>query len=94
MAKAYCRVEWDLLRNMMSKLGFCVEWVSKAMNCLTETTFSVIINKKPRGMVTAERGLRHGCPLSPYLFLICAEGLSGMLNKVELDGGDTRFKSS
>ncbi|KAK2650963.1 hypothetical protein Ddye_018452 [Dipteronia dyeriana] len=65
MSKAYGRVEWILIKNMMLKLGF-----------------------------SSSRGLRQGDHLSPYLFLICAEGFSSLIHKAQLRGAIEGFKYS
>lgn len=39
------------------------------------------MNGRPGETVVPTRGLRQGDPLSPYLFLLCVEGLSSLLEK-------------
>ena len=46
----------------------------------------LVLNGEPRGSIHPERGLHQGDPLSPYLFLICAEGLLAKLKEAELEG--------
>ena len=53
------------------------------MRCITTVSYLVIINGVPRGLIFPERGLKQGCPLSSYLFLLCAEVFSSLLSQAE-----------
>lgn len=79
ISKAYDRVEWNFLKCAMQKLGFSSNWIELTMNCITTPSFSVLINRVPKGQIQPQRGLRQGCPFSPYLFLLCAEVFFNML---------------
>jgi hypothetical protein len=71
---------------MMGKLGFHERWISLIMKCVSTVSYRVRVNGELTDESTPTRGLRQGDPLSPYLFLICAEGLSSLLNSTEEQG--------
>uniref|UniRef100_A0A803P614 Reverse transcriptase domain-containing protein n=1 Tax=Cannabis sativa TaxID=3483 RepID=A0A803P614_CANSA len=92
MSKAFDRVEWSFIQAVMRKMGFAEQWIQLIMICLSTNTFSFNVNGEVSGSLIPTRGLRQGCPLSPYLFLICSEGLSRLLQFEEQEGRLTGFK--
>ncbi|KAJ9558242.1 hypothetical protein OSB04_012856 [Centaurea solstitialis] len=86
ISKAYDRVDWRYLEALLLKMGFSTNWVSWMLMCVTSVSYQVVVNDSLVGPITPGRGLRQGCPLSPYLFILCTEGLSALLKKAVLDG--------
>jgi len=62
------------------------------MKCVTSVTYRIKVNGELTETIVPERGLRQGDPLSPYLFLICAEAFLCLLNAAEERGDLTRVK--
>ena len=79
MMKAYDRLEWDYLQLIMLKLGFSPAWVDVVMSMVRSVSFSVLFNGEKLEQFKPTRGIRLGDPISPYLFLLAAEGLSCLL---------------
>jgi hypothetical protein len=81
LTKAYDRVDWGYLKGILLKFGFHQKWVNQVMACVTSVSFSVRVNGELTDSFKPTRGLREGDPLSPYLFLFVAEGLTKILQK-------------
>lgn len=79
--KAYDSVNWEFLDFMMAQMGFSYTWRKWIKECLSSPTVSVLINESPTEEFKVGRGLWQGDLLSPFLFLIVAEGLNILFRK-------------
>uniref|UniRef100_A0A803PLI3 Reverse transcriptase domain-containing protein n=1 Tax=Cannabis sativa TaxID=3483 RepID=A0A803PLI3_CANSA len=81
LSKAYDRVEWMFLEQMMLQMGLSREFVSLIMACVSTVKYKITHGGHNLGPIIPSRGIRQGDPLSPYLFLICAEGFSSSVQR-------------
>jgi hypothetical protein len=82
----------EIFRRNDEKDGICQRWVELMMKCVTTVRYQIKVNGNFTEQFTPSRGLRQGDPLSPYLFVICAEGLSALLQEAEANGKITGIR--
>jgi len=80
--KAYDSVRWEFLYDMLHRMGFHCRWIKWIRGCLQSATVSVLVNGSPTEEFKPSRGLRQGDPLAPFLFIVVAEGLAGLVREV------------
>ena len=85
--KAFDCIRWDFIDKVLDKFNFgpsLRQWVDVFY---TEVNSRVINNGWMSEMFRLERGARQGCPLSPYIFIICVEILSNIFrNDRQING--------
>ena len=51
------------------------------MSCISEVNYKVVVNGELSESFVPKCGIRQGDPLSPYIFVLCMENLSHVINQ-------------
>lgn len=81
MEKAYDKLNWDFLTSALNFFNFPPKWVNLLRSCVSPVKHNIIINGGLSEQITPTCGIRQGDPISPYLFILCMEVFTQIINK-------------
>ena len=79
--KAFDSLEWPFIQKVFKHYNFgplLTKWLYVFYNDIQSC---VVNNGWSSGFFSLSRGVRQGCPLSPYIFIVCAEALATAIRK-------------
>lgn len=87
LEKAYDRVRWDFIDASLQATCIPNFIRNVIMSAISSSTMQVLWNEIPTPKFRLVRGIRQGCHLSPYLFILCMEWLGHRI-RVAIDAGN------
>ncbi len=79
LEKAYDRVNQNFLFRVLEKFGLPPSWIGALSVLYAASTSKILVNGYESETVHLGRGVRQGCPLSPFLFLFAIEPLACLI---------------
>eukprot|EP00253_Pinus_taeda_P015595 PITA_15595 len=86
MSNAFDRVNRSFLFRVLEAFGFCQDFINIIKACTDNVWIAPLVNGRPTEFFSATRGLRQGCPLSPFLYILLADSLSRKLSQEQHRG--------
>ena len=84
--KAYDKVKWSFLQQVMRMKGFAPAWCHWIMQFVQGGSVGIRVNDDIGHYFQTRKGLRQGDPLSPMLFNIVADMLAILIARAKEDG--------
>jgi hypothetical protein len=92
--KAFDTIEWWFISKTLNKLGYPQEFIRWVETLYNDIETCVINNGHTTSFFKPARGVRQGCPISPYLFILTTEILNRWLKTKMGDVGITDTKDN
>jgi Reverse transcriptase (RNA-dependent DNA polymerase) len=84
--KAYDRVNWDFIQEILLSKGFGAVWTKWIISLLQGAQICININRTPTPYFVYKQGLRQGDPLSSFLFYLITDALCQILERRKQHG--------
>ena len=76
LEKAYDRLSWEFISDTLREARIPSDLIQVIMACITSIIMRVLWNGEATYEFSPSQRIRQGCPLSPYLFVLCIERLN------------------
>ena len=84
LSKAFDKLSWTYIKHILLAFSLNATWMRWIMNLISSANFSILINGSPSPPFHSSRGICQGDPLSQFVFVLMAEGLSCLLNSATI----------
>lgn len=94
LEKAYDILEWRFIHKVLQAFHLPPMLIKIIMSCMISSNIAILVNGGALESFEPSRGLRQGDPLSPYIFIMCMEYLSHLIEQKCVAGSWTPLKAS
>lgn len=92
--KAYDRLRWSFIHDSLIEMKLPQTMIKVIMQCISSAKLQILWNGEPTDSFTSTRGIRQGDPLSPYIYVICMERLSHLIENAVSNGAWKAVRAS
>ena len=81
LEKAYDKLEWSFIRDMLIRVNLPLDIIDLIMNCVSTVSTSILFNGETLDPIFPSKGIRQGDLISPYLFILCMDYLGQLIEE-------------